>query len=133
MFAGLQNGLQLEALQLLHPGTGQFAVIDKDAHHLLVIGGSGVVGLQHKFLEQLFLLLVGLAKGPLLLWHDDGTQHIAVLHHGGLAHEVVILLQLKLYLVGLHVLAIAQHNDFLPSSSDVVASFLVGACQIACV
>ena len=130
MLACLKNFLEFESLQFLHPGTRQIAMVHKQCHHLLVIGRLCIIRFQHLFLEQLFLFLLCLPKSPVLLRNDDGTQHITILYYGSLSHHVGVPLQFELYLIGLYVLSIAQHNDFFSSASDVYASLFIHPGQI---
>ena len=126
-----EDVFEFEALQLLQSGAGQFAAIHHQAHQLLVVRHREVVGLQHFALERLLHLFVAQSGGPGFLGHDDGAQHVAVLHDGGFLHAFGVFLQLVFDFVGLHVLAVGEHDDLLAASGEVEASAVVQMAQVA--
>ena len=126
-----QDVLQAEALEFLQFGAWQVATEYAQGHHLLVLGHGVVVWFQHLLLDDFLCLLVGKVLCPLLLRHDDGTKHVALLRDGCLVHVGGVLLYLCLYLGRLYVLAVGQDDDFLAPSGDVDTSCLVKACQVA--
>ena len=68
---------------------------------------------------------------PGLLWHYDSHELVGILGDGSLLHVCVELLYLELYLVGLHILTIRQHDDFLRPAGDIYTSLSIDAGQVA--
>ena len=121
--------LQLKALQLVELSAGQVTVKDHNLHNLLIVLHSTVIWLDDAFLQQLLYRLA--VNVNVNVRHNNSHELVADIGHGSLLHVGVELLQLELYLVGLHILTIRQHDDFLRPTGDIHSAFLIDAGQVA--
>ena len=128
-----QYGAQLIALQFFEPSTRQFAMIDKNAHDLLVGRDCQVIRFQHFPLQLGSYFVVGHRCSPCRLRNNDGTEHVIILDDCCLLHTLVELLQLIFYLARLHIFTIAEDDDFLSTACKSDVSHGIENCQISSV
>lgn len=131
MFARRDEGGELEALELVHLGARQFAMIDEERHKALVGWHFLVVGFEEFTLEGFLEFLVVAPLNPRGLWNDDGLEHIDILDDADLLDDVGVLLELKLDFGGVDVLAVGEDDDLLGATGDVEAALVVETSEVA--